>query len=151
MIDARALLHVDRLVDGKPEFQNKLRETPDAIHTMIGLYNGCKNRGLLMALTDAVSSSVRGNPESQKAFVADQIASAIAALTTVFVKSLILTAIEAIHSLAESNPETQRALLASGIVDCLLTLMKRTRYMSIQVSVSVSVSVHSRMAYKTFA
>lgn len=126
-------LIADVLVHNKPEFQHRLRETSDAIRTMVGLYKGCTSRSLLQVLTDCVSSAVRGNYENQKRFVAEGVAQHIAALTTVVFKSLVLSAIEAFHSLAEANPETQQELLAAGIADGLLNQMKRTRYMSIQV------------------
>ena len=124
---------VDKLVGNNSEFQNNFRVTKGAVETLVGLYSNCTSRSLLQALTDCVSNAVRGNPESQKRFVEAGVGRHLTRLITVLCKSLVLSTIEAIHTIAEFNPDTQRALLATGIPDSLLNVMKRTRYVSMQV------------------
>jgi len=130
-------------------FQDNFRETKGAIETLVGLYSNCTSRLLLQALTDCVANAVRSNPESQKRFVAAGVERHLNPLINVLCKPLVLSTIEALHSLAEFNPETQRVLLASAIPENLLHMMKRTRYLSIQVRLPIHAAACCLSAYRS--
>jgi len=72
----------DALVAGYHEFQDAFCSTPDAVSAMVAMYEGCTSRSLLLALTQAVCSVVRGNPVAQKLFVAAGATDYISALMT---------------------------------------------------------------------
>ena len=61
---------VDSLVVNNHEFQDAFCSTPDAVMSMVAMYDKCTSRSLLLALTRAVCSATRGNSTAQKMFVA---------------------------------------------------------------------------------
>jgi len=80
----------DWLVADNAEFQDAFCSTPDAVTSLVAMYDGCTRRSLLAAITRAVCSVVRHNSRAQKMFVAAGATDYISTIMTlkVFLQSL---------------------------------------------------------------
>nr|XP_006821473.1 PREDICTED: ankyrin and armadillo repeat-containing protein-like [Saccoglossus kowalevskii] len=121
------------IAKGNPEHRAKIGGTSGCFSALSALYDECKSKSLLIALTTAIAQIVKDNRENQSAFINEGGASHVIMLASQKIRELQLCAIEAIHMLALDNQHTQKAILEEGGIMPLMQLLKRSRAPNVQV------------------
>ncbi|XP_070575179.1 ankyrin and armadillo repeat-containing protein-like isoform X2 [Ptychodera flava] len=130
----QAVTTLGLIAEGNPAHKPTIGNTHGCFSVLVGLYEDCTSKPLLLALTHAVAQIVKNEQQNQTAFIDEGGASPMIMLASVKNRELQICAIEAIHMLAQDNPHSQKAILEEGGVMPLMQLLKRSRAPKVQVS-----------------
>ena len=126
------VLALSRIGASRGEYQTTIGKTQDAISCLSGHFENCTHKQLLMALTEAVSTTVHYHVDNQNSFAHVGVSPHLITLTRVKNKDVQLNAVDALYNLSENNPHTQRVIIEEGGVNPLMNLLKKSRQPNLQ-------------------